>query len=894
MFRKSNKIIGLITVFVMLFSLTTPVAFAKASVPDALTLQQIYDVAKGELSADNALKNVAYPYLGWRTNGGPWFNACEDWLASQLKNMKFTEGKATDGDKYWIQKDITEPGGASLGTIWAPQYASLELLGSEGLTKAGQSFNVVASTFDPNSRYYPTEITQDWVVANIGSAKESAMNVRCHLAGNSGFTSPANTELIVASEAAIVAEVVDVGVVKKLSNPTKYTWTNNTGTGASLNGKIIFADGENTRSNVYALAKQEGAKVSLCSQINDYNHPIINGKELYADNVQYASIKNTSTTGALAFNLSPQDERYLRALLADAKAKRTPVMMKAEAIGTMYPYSAENPLKTVVAEIKGSSKADERVVFMGHLQEPGANDNATGVGMQLEMVRTLKKLIDEGTLPRPDRTLTFIWGAETIMGTLWGGQNPNEMKNVKAALALDMVGEDPKKTGGIMRIEKMPDPSAYYNYGLDTLPGQAPAASDQFVRLPDTHTLWGAGDPTAEKPNPYPGHFLNDLYFTSASLVAKDSPGFQVGSNPWEGGSDHDTFLWNADPLPALLTWHFTDYVYHTSMDTMDKVSKDELRNVGLTTINVGYMIANAGEQEATEIMADVKAQAQVRFDEEKNNSAGHLRWIYDQDIAANKTNDLIFADMTTGLAEEKKILNAWGTWYEEAIKSARGLCDIPVSAAYAQSEASNVNAIHALLADSITNAIDQAPVFSDTFRHWAASSIKFVTARKLFAGVGNNKFAPDISMTRGMLVTVLGRANGIDAATYDKKPVFTDVSQTAYYAPYILWASKNGLVSGMGNGKFGPDKAITRSEMAVIIANYMKFVNKSAVGTGTTELNYADATDIADWAIESVKLVTTAGLITGTTGNRFDSNGLSTRAQVATVMKRLIEKTVQ
>ena len=107
-----------------------------------------------------------------------------------------------------------------------------------------------------------------------------------------------------------------------------------------------------------------------------------------------------------------------------------------------------------------------------------------------------------------------------------------------------MVGEDPAKTGGPMRIEKMPDPSAVYQYGLDTLPGQLPEPVDAYVRQPDLHSCGARAGSTCRR---IPGHFLNDLYFRSADLVSAISPQFEVGSNPWEGGSDHDTFLWNQD-----------------------------------------------------------------------------------------------------------------------------------------------------------------------------------------------------------------------------------------------------------------------------------------------------------------------------------------------------------
>jgi len=312
------------------------------------------------------------------------------------------------------------------------------------------------------------------------------------------------------------------------------------------------------------------------------------------------------------------------------------------------------------------------------VQEPGANDNASGVGLQLELARAWKKLIDEGKLPRPTRTITFLWGAEMTMVRLWAAANPEQMLQVRAGLVLDMVGQNPAKTGGIMRVEKTPDPSAIYSYGSDVLPGaEVSPPADRFVRGPDQHTLWGKGRLRFE---PYPGFFLNDLYFAAGELVTRDSPGFEVGSNPWEGGSDHDPFLWHrhdeeAYPIPAVLTWHFTDFFYHSSHDTMDKVSGEELRNVGLLTLNVGAIVANAGADEAMEVMRLVERSGLQRMEWERRNSVGHLEWAKQAALDGRAAAGGVAEAIDDALELEREILNAWAVWYREAIASAGVLC---------------------------------------------------------------------------------------------------------------------------------------------------------------------------------------------------------------------------
>ncbi|HYE68980.1 MAG TPA: S-layer homology domain-containing protein [Anaerovoracaceae bacterium] len=177
---------------------------------------------------------------------------------------------------------------------------------------------------------------------------------------------------------------------------------------------------------------------------------------------------------------------------------------------------------------------------------------------------------------------------------------------------------------------------------------------------------------------------------------------------------------------------------------------------------------------------------------------------------------------------------------------------------------------------------------FTDINGHWAKTSIEYVVGKSLFSGVSDKLFAPDSTMTRGMLVTVLGRAYGLNAASYTQKSPFTDVPQSAYYAPYVTWAYENKIVSGTGDGLFAPDKPVTRGEMATIITNYMKYIGKGT--QGTSALNYADAAEISSWGLEGVQFVTANGLMTGIDENNFGFDGLSTRAQVATVMERLMK----
>lgn len=178
-------------------------------------------------------------------------------------------------------------------------------------------------------------------------------------------------------------------------------------------------------------------------------------------------------------------------------------------------------------------------------------------------------------------------------------------------------------------------------------------------------------------------------------------------------------------------------------------------------------------------------------------------------------------------------------------------------------------------------------PVFNDTANHWAKADIEFVTARNLFSGTGSNQFSPDVSMTRGMFVTVLGRLAGIDAGSY-KNTRFTDITMDAYCGPYAAWAAAKGIVSGTGAATFAPDQAISRQEMAAIMANYAKVMN-CILPKNREAVTFEDDAEIAAWARDAVQTMQMAGVMGGKGNNRFDSAATATRAEVSAVLHRYL-----
>lgn len=180
---------------------------------------------------------------------------------------------------------------------------------------------------------------------------------------------------------------------------------------------------------------------------------------------------------------------------------------------------------------------------------------------------------------------------------------------------------------------------------------------------------------------------------------------------------------------------------------------------------------------------------------------------------------------------------------------------------------------------------------FTDIATHWAKESIDYVVGRGLLSGTSETTFAPDTAMTRGMLVTALGRLENVDAKAYTANS-FTDVTADSAFHPYIEWAYKNGIVQGTGNNKFEPDCAITREEIAMIFASYAKATGYTLPVTRTAT-TYADASGIGSAYKTAVTAMQQAGIMMGGTGNKFNPKSSATRAEVSSTLHRYIKLTI-
>ena len=183
--------------------------------------------------------------------------------------------------------------------------------------------------------------------------------------------------------------------------------------------------------------------------------------------------------------------------------------------------------------------------------------------------------------------------------------------------------------------------------------------------------------------------------------------------------------------------------------------------------------------------------------------------------------------------------------------------------------------------------AADPANPFWDVPQgSWYYDAVQYARVNGFFYGTSDTTFEPEGTMTRGMFVTVLGRMAGVDPAKYAGPSRFTDVPESAWYAPYVAWAHKYGVTAGTGEGRFSPDTPINRQQMAAFFVRYFEaFRVDYSTGANITTVP-GDMDSVSDWAKDAVQKLWRQGLLSGD-GVNFSPQENATRAQAASICYR-------
>jgi hypothetical protein len=365
--------------------------------------------------------------------------------------------------------------------------------------------------------------------------------------------------------------------------------------GKDVKGKIVLASA--STGSVHNMAVRRFGAAGVASFNNPVGKPIDRPDQIAWNNLagggRGASPAATPAVTTFGFNLSHR----MGMDLIDLLDRNPRVVAHAKVQAAEYPAD----MQVVIALIKGdgSLKSPEKdeVVFSAHLFEgiakQGANDDAGGPATQLEQGRAWIKLIKEGVLPRPKRTVRFMWVPEIEGTRVYIARYPDFTSHVLAAVNMDMVGADQTKNKNSLHLNTTP-------YSLPTFLNDV---CEQFLSF--------VGDTNREKL-----HNRRIAYaFQNPIVDPKGSHDpFWYHVEKFYGASDHQVFIDATPRVPSVQFGNWPDVVYHTSEDTPLFQDPTQLKRAAFIALTVGQVLANATSAEALEIGSLTSAYGQRRI----------------------------------------------------------------------------------------------------------------------------------------------------------------------------------------------------------------------------------------------------------------------------------------
>ena len=187
---------------------------------------------------------------------------------------------------------------------------------------------------------------------------------------------------------------------------------------------------------------------------------------------------------------------------------------------------------------------------------------------------------------------------------------------------------------------------------------------------------------------------------------------------------------------------------------------------------------------------------------------------------------------------------------------------------------------------DGFTSVPDQGLPFKDVKEnYWYYNSVEHVYYNGIMTGTAEDKFSPNMNLTRAQMVQMLFNMSGESKSDYMGKSSFDDVDALAWYAPAVNWADENEITSGVSETKFAPNKVITRQELARFLYTYASSTKKYIIYHREDLSRFSDQDKVADWAYDNLSWAVGAGIISGMTENTLAPRETATRAQAARML---------
>lgn len=432
---------------------------------------------------------------------------------------------------------------------------------SEVMAKFAREYgysNVEIESFPTQQRLWQPSVGELWMVEPEVRKLYDIYDVAISLAGNS-------------ESGEVTAEVVDVGVGDR---PEHYA-------NKDVSGKIVLGfAGPSVLQRMGVFERGAVGVVSYTSLRADS----------YPDQILSSSISANAPEGkkpGFGWVIAPRVARELSAILARGQKVVLKSIVKAET----FP----GELEVVHATIPGDGSTNQDVVVSAHLYEgyikQGANDDNSGCAVTLEMGRTYIRLVKEGKLPPPKRTIHFLWVPEISGTNAWLNKHEDIKKRIIADLNFDMEGIRLSTSASMWILQRTPD----------TFPSFLNDVAQSIMEF------------VAELNRERVRYRANGYRFTLPVVSPNGSMDpFYIKIDKHYGSSDHVTYMQHGIPAVMFITW--PDMWYHSSQDTPDKMDPTQFKRVAVVGTAAMTVLAAADDEMALKVAGESLARGSERM----------------------------------------------------------------------------------------------------------------------------------------------------------------------------------------------------------------------------------------------------------------------------------------
>ena len=361
--------------------------------------------------------------------------------------------------------------------------------------------------------------------------------------------------------------------------------------GKDVRGKFVVSSG--SIRSVYGEAMKHGAVGAMGISVIGPERAIDYPRQIVSTSV-------TAEPGTVAWAITPEIESRLSSLLR--RGETVTIRSVTESVEVL------SKSEYVLAQILGDGSTDQEVAISGHLYEgvikQGANDDNSGVALTLEIGRAYIKLIKEGKLPRPKRTINFVWVPEFSGTNAWLNANPDQASRIIGNLNFDMEAIRIADSRSYWILQRTPDTFASYINDI-------PQSMMEYV-----------SDITRERVR-----YRRSLngYSPSQAVHARrgSKDAFYIKIDQHYGSSDHVAYMAHGIPAVMLITW--PDMWYHSSEDTPDKQDPTQYKRAAAVGLGSLVVLATGTNEMAARVLNENLGRGMARVGDSHTKGMGYI-----------------------------------------------------------------------------------------------------------------------------------------------------------------------------------------------------------------------------------------------------------------------------